>query len=113
MQIPTNSGIGLTIGGCQRRQQRLIELLEHMNLEGVLICNPLHVYYFTGYWTASYHASLLFVVADESHLVMPVAADAATFVAAKASVYQSHRLATLIENQFRAALRPIENQITS
>lgn len=101
MRDSGTSVIGLTIGGCRRRQQRLVEHLQGKDLDGVLLCDPRHVYYFTGYLTASYHASLLLLAAaGTSHLVLPVAAEPGTFAATKTSIYESHRLATLVEDQF-------------
>jgi Xaa-Pro aminopeptidase len=104
---------GLTLPGCRKRQQRLAAYLQRRGLAQALICQPSHVYYLTGFVTASYHASVVLLTADETtHLVLPVAAELNEFAACKISTYESHRLGTLVEDQFLAAMKPIEKEIT-
>lgn len=90
----------------------MVERLQRKKLDGILICDPRHVYYLTGFLTASYHASLVFLTASgSSHLVLPVAAEPGRFVATKVTVYNSQRLGTLINDQFGAAMRLIESEL--
>jgi Xaa-Pro aminopeptidase len=104
--------IGLTTDGCRLRQRRLADRLQELATDAALVCDPRHVYFFTRYLTASHHASLLLVAADgRSHVVLPAAADREEIVATDLSVYESHRLATLVDDQFRAALRSLESEL--
>jgi Xaa-Pro aminopeptidase len=104
--------IGLTVAGCRKRQHRLAEHLRDTRIDAALVCDPRHVYYFTGYLTASHHASLVLVAADgSSHLVLPAVTNPEKLLATEISEYESHRLASLVEDQFRAVLRPIEEEL--
>ena len=73
---------GLTAAGCRLRQKRLVEQLQVADAEAILICDRRHVYYFSGYWAASYHSPLILVNADgSSHLVLPDTGEEDHFVA--------------------------------
>jgi Xaa-Pro dipeptidase len=110
MQNSTNRIVGLTMQGCQARRQRLTERLASAGLDAALICDRRHVYYLSGYWAAWYHTPLMVQAADgASHLVLPDTADAEGATADKASHYQTHKLGTLADDQFGAALRPLES----
>lgn len=107
-----NTKFGLTLNGCQARQQRLIERLQESDSDAALVCDPRHVYYFTGFLTASHHAALWLVRQDgTSHAVLPVEIDRTSVLATRVSVYESNKYATLVDDQFRAALSLLEQEL--
>src|SRR5262245_23097402 len=107
-----NAAFGLTLSGCEARQQRLIERLQESGSDSALISDPRHIYYFTGFLTASHHASLWLVRQDgTSHLVLPVDVDLTSVLATRVSVYESNKYATLVDDQFRAALNLLEQEL--
>lgn len=112
MQHATSNVAGLTIEGCRARQRRLADKLRETGLDAALICDRRHVYYFSGYWSASYHAPLLVVHPDgEAHAVLPDGADDALVAADRKSHYETHRMGTLVDDQFGAATRTIQGHL--
>lgn len=105
---------GLTPVGCRLRQKRLVEQLQAADSDAILICDRRHVYYFCGFWAASYHAPLLLVNADgSSHLVLPDIGEEDHFVASNISHYQADRMGTLADDQFALALAQLSGKIAS
>ena len=101
--------LGLTLAGCRARQVRLVTRLQHDRIDRLLVCDRRHVYYLSGYWGASHHTPLMVLTGDGfSHLVLPNETDASQLAADKVSIYESHRLGTLLDNQLGAALEPLE-----
>jgi Xaa-Pro aminopeptidase len=114
MHAASSHVIGLTAEGCQSRQRRLAERLRKLGLPGALICDRRHVYYFSGYWAAFYHAPLLIITDDgEALAVLPDLSGESPIAADATSHYESHWQGTLVEDQFSAALRMIEPRLAS
>lgn len=100
-----NCDYGLTKQGCELRLQRLVDWLNQTETDAALLVDPRHVYYFAGYLTASFHASLLLVEQNgTSHIVLPGDAEPSSIAATRQTVYESNKYATLVDDQFRAAL---------
>jgi Xaa-Pro dipeptidase len=113
MHAASSPVIGLTGEGCKSRQGRLVERLRTLGLPGALICDRRHVYYFSGYWAAYYYAPLLLIREDgAAHAVLPDAAGKAPVAADATCHYETHRLGTLVEDQFSAALREIAPRLS-
>ncbi len=67
----TSLVVGLTLAGCRARQRRLTERLQHEQIDRMLVFDRRHVYYLSGYWSASYHTPLLILTKDGfCHLVL-------------------------------------------
>ncbi len=104
--------IGLTRDECRLRQRRLIEGLQRDGIDKILIADRRHVYYFSGYWGASHHVPLMILTKDGvSHLVLPIQVATEQLAAESVSLYESHHLGTLIDDEFGAALRPLETEL--
>jgi Xaa-Pro aminopeptidase len=113
MHAASSPVIGLTGEGCKARRGRLVERLRKLGLPGALIGDRRHVYYFSGYWAAFYHAPLLVISQDgAAHAVLPDAAGEAPIAADATSHYETHRLGTLVDDQFGAARRVIEPRLS-
>ncbi|MEX0642986.1 MAG: Xaa-Pro peptidase family protein [Pirellulales bacterium] len=107
-----NDVCGLSVAGCRLRQQRFVELMRKNHIDRTLVADQRHVYYLSGYWSASYHRPLLLLNVDGStHLVLPVAVDSTRVAADKVSLYESHRLGTLLDDQLAAAMEPLTNDL--
>lgn len=103
---------GLTVASCQARQRRLVNQLQNLGVDGILICDRRHVYYFSGFWAAWYHTPLMLVTAAAaSHLVLPDAVEGRDFAADNVSRYPTHQLGTLVDEQFGEALQPLASEI--
>jgi Xaa-Pro aminopeptidase len=114
MQDSTSQIEGLTAAGCTTRQQRLASLLRGGQMEAALICDRRHVYYLSGYWSAFYHAPLLIIRDDgAAHAVLPEGASSTGVVTDSISYYEASRLGTLVDDQFGAALRVIDAELTN
>ncbi len=103
--------VGLSLEGCQKRQERLRNLLAAEKLDSALIADPRHVYYFSGYWRVGRvlaPAALLVNVDGSTILACPGLPDSPVATDEVRS-YQAQRLATLIddpESELRRALEP-------
>jgi len=102
---------GLTIEGCNRRQDRLRRSLRERDLDAVLICDRRHVHYLTGYWHRSLFAPVVLIRRDGQATLsapLPTEGEAA---ADETVVYESNRLGTLVDDQLAAAVRAIQDRL--
>lgn len=77
----------LTSDACRSRQRRLAARLTELGFDGALFASRTYVYYFSGFWPASYHTPLLLLSADGS----------ATLVAPQESIDESPAVDEIIE----------------
>lgn len=98
----------LTSAGCVSRQQRLHEALAGANLAGALICDRRHIHYLTGYWGPASHTPLAVVTHDAPTTLAVGAPAAIAEQVANVVVYESHKLCTMVDDQFAAAAAAIE-----
>lgn len=108
-----NPAPGLTIEGCRTRQQRLRDRMEEAGLDAALILDPRHVYYFSGYFVRRIYAPALLIERNGSATLsvpapveFPIAVDETT-------VYESHRIGTLVDDQIAASLVPLVPMLES
>ena len=99
---------GLTTAGCCARQRRLVAELQTLEIDAVLITDRRHVYYFSGFWSATHHAPAMLIAADGMvQIVLPEDAQAPPLAADVVHYYQAQKQGTLIEDQQGASLREL------
>lgn len=115
MKHDTENLAGLTAEGCRSRRVRLVNQLETAGVDAILVADRRHVFYLTGHWASPHHAPLLTLTADgNAHLV--VAGEASGMEedsTLSVSTYEAHRLGTLLDDQWDAAIRVVRGELTS
>ena len=97
----------LTIQGCRQRQRRLVELLDEQGLDGAVIGQREHIYYFCGHLHNGFHAAALLVRADGTAVLAGDAslADATSGLAVDDYLpYPTDRLFTMHNRQIEEAV---------
>ena len=98
--------IGLTREGCAARQRRLRDQLVALKLDGALITDPGHVMYFTNFWARAILPRAMLILADGP--VVLSTHEIGDFVAAdELRVYESNKLATLVDDLPLASITPL------
>jgi Xaa-Pro aminopeptidase len=93
------------------RQRLLGEALRRLGLRGAVLADRRHVHYFTGYWCRELFSPLLWVDAGGAGaLSAPRPPDRPVF-AEIVEVYESHRSATLVDDQFHAAWTVLSRRV--
>lgn len=92
---------GLTLAGCQLRQQRLRDRLAEKNIEAALLMNPRNVHYLTGYWRGGQSmVCVATLIATNGPSILITSAPPDAEVAADQSIlFSADRLCTLIDDQ--------------
>src|SRR5690348_3348979 len=99
---------GLTVAGCQARQQRLRPYLERLQLDAALIGDRRHVHYFTGYWCREvFAAAVLIERGGPTRLVVPLPT-AEPVAADEIRTYPSNHLGTLVDDHLEGVLQPLQ-----
>ena len=102
---------GLTIEGCRARQAALRNALQAAGLRAALLADRRHVHYFSGFWSREIFQPLMWIEAEgESVLIAPVELDRPV-AAEVVRVYESNRCATLVEDQFAAAVSQLKDRL--
>ena len=104
---------GLTREGSILRQERLRKLLADEKLDSALICDPRHIYYFTGYWRNGRvltSAALLVDREGSTTLVCPEIPEPAVLVD-DVVTYEAQRLSTLVDDPELELWRMIKSHV--
>ncbi|MCZ7645001.1 MAG: Xaa-Pro peptidase family protein [Planctomycetota bacterium] len=93
----------LTPEGCRARQRRLLERLSSLNLDGALITEREHVYYFTGYRGNWKHAPAACLDKSGRMTLVSWAESPEGLAVDEALRYPAHKFATMPTEQAREA----------
>ena len=106
IEVPT-----LTTIGCRLRQQRLKSILRQKQLKSALICDRRHVFYFTGFWCRPIYAPIVLIEVDGLTILSAPFSPTCEIASDQLSIYESNRMATLVDDQWTAALKPLLSHI--
>jgi len=84
----------LTAQGCRGRQKKLVEILQEKNLDGALIVERPHVYYFSG-WLCNLHHSTALLLDSEGKATLVTAGEPDGLAVDEHLHYDPDRLCTM------------------
>ncbi len=103
---------GLLATQCRIRQNRLRAELSRHALDAVLLTEPGHVHYLTGYWTRSVFKRLVLIQRDgPTSLVVPAGIPSHPAAADEVIEYEATRCATLVDDPLSVALASVSRQL--
>ena len=101
----------LSLEGCQQRQRRLVEVLRAQKLDGALLTDARHVHYFCGFWTPTIYPVALWIGSQGETVLSAALQPALPIAASEIRIYQSAKMATLVDDLAAAALEPLKPQL--
>lgn len=96
---------------CRERQQRLRAILEHVGADRAVLTKTEQVQYFTGFRPHHLMAAVVYIDANDCHLVAPNE-EPERHAASKVSTFEAQWRCTLRQDQERAALEVIQGVLT-
>ncbi|MFH1921189.1 MAG: Xaa-Pro peptidase family protein [Planctomycetota bacterium] len=102
---------GLSVEGCNARQERLRRSLKERDLDAALISDPGYVHYFTGYWHRSLFSPVVLVMREGPTILSAPLPAEEPMAADEILVYESNRLGTLVDDQSGAAVRALGGRL--
>jgi Xaa-Pro dipeptidase len=103
--------LSLTSDGCRQRQARLRQALDKLDLDAALVADRRHVHYFTGLWQRSLFSPMVLIERDGPVTLSAPAEPLAPVAADETIVYASHRLGTLVDDQWSSAYDPLRSRL--
>ncbi len=107
----------LSKSGCEQRQFLIQEYLKSLHLDAVLISDPRHVHYLTGYWIRTVFSPVVLIEKDGPCTLiapLPVSEEEQSKIKVdQVQIYGSNHLGTIKDHQLKSAYEALNKSLGS